>query len=85
MSHALEKLPERSLLRLVPTMLLLQHVKTPLHLAAAHGNLQGRALCPPSPPVATAGCRAFTTELCTIAWPGKRSSGGILMSARMGA
>ena len=28
-SHALEKLPERSLLRLVPTTLLLQHVKTP--------------------------------------------------------
>ena len=28
-SLALEKLPERSLLRLVPTMLLLQHVKTP--------------------------------------------------------
>ena len=29
MSHALDKLPERSLLRLVPTTLLLQHVKTP--------------------------------------------------------
>ena len=28
-SLALEKLPERSLLRLVPTTLLLQHVKTP--------------------------------------------------------
>ena len=28
-SHALEELPERSLLRLVPTTLLLQHVKTP--------------------------------------------------------
>ena len=28
-SLALEKLPKRSLLRLVPTMLLLQHVKTP--------------------------------------------------------
>ena len=28
-SRALEKLPERSLLRLIPTTLLLQHVKTP--------------------------------------------------------
>ena len=25
----------------------------------------------PRPPVATAGCRAFTGELCNIAWPGK--------------
>ena len=25
----------------------------------------------PRPPVATAGCRAFTAELCRVSWPGK--------------
>ena len=42
-----------------------------LHLPAAHEDPQDRALRPPRPPVATAGCRAFTTELRIVAWPGK--------------
>ena len=33
--------------------------------------MQDQALRHPRPPVATAGCRAFTPELCSIAWPGK--------------
>ena len=36
--------------------------------AAAHGD---QALRHPRPPVATAGCRAYTTELRSIVWPGK--------------
>src|SRR3954469_15747431 len=39
--------------------------------AAAHGDPQGQALPRPKPPVATAGCRAYTTELRSVAWPGK--------------
>src|SRR4051812_7050690 len=39
--------------------------------AAAHGDLQDQALRHPRPPVATAGCHAFTTELRSVAWPGK--------------
>ena len=33
--------------------------------------MQDQALRHPRPPVATAGCRAFTAELRSIAWPGK--------------
>ena len=33
--------------------------------------MQDQALHHPRPPVARAGCRAFTTELCSVAWPGK--------------
>ena len=33
--------------------------------------MQDQALRHPRPPVATAGCRAFTTELRSVAWPGK--------------
>src|SRR3954463_2725581 len=39
--------------------------------AAAQGGPQGQALPQPKPPVATAGCRAYTTELRSVAWPGK--------------
>src|SRR3954463_11787130 len=39
--------------------------------AAAQGDPQGQALPQPKPPVATAGCRAYTTELRSIAWPSK--------------
>ena len=42
--------------------------------AAAHGDPQGQALPRPKPPVATAGCRAYTSELCSVAWPGKFKS-----------
>ena len=42
-----------------------------LLLAAARGDMQDQALRHPRPPVATAGCRAFTTELRSVAWPGK--------------
>ena len=41
-----------------------------LPLVAARGNLQEQAPCVQRAPVATAGCRAFTLELCSIAWPG---------------
>ena len=40
-------------------------------LAATRGNLQEQAPCLQRAPVATAGCRAFTTELRSVAWPGK--------------
>ena len=33
--------------------------------------MQDQALRHPRPPVDTAGCRAFTTELRSVAWPGK--------------
>ena len=39
--------------------------------AAAHGDPQDQALRHPRPLVATAGCRAFTPELRSVAWPGK--------------
>src|SRR4051812_45073095 len=39
--------------------------------AAAHGDLQDQALRHPRSPVATAGCRAYTTKLRSVAWPGK--------------
>src|SRR3954462_3369834 len=39
--------------------------------AAAEGGPQGQALPQPKPPVATMGCRAYTTELRSVAWPGK--------------
>ena len=39
--------------------------------AAARGNPQEQAPHQQRAPVATAGCRAFTTELCSVAWPGK--------------
>ena len=42
-----------------------------LPLVAAHGNLQEQALRLQRAPVASAGCRAFTTELCSVAWSGK--------------
>ena len=42
-----------------------------LPLAAACGNPQEQAPCQQRAPVATAGCRAFTTELCSVACPGK--------------
>ena len=42
-----------------------------LPLAAARGNLQERAPRLQRAPVATAGCRTFTTELRSVAWPGK--------------
>ena len=42
-----------------------------LPLAVARGNHQEQAPRLQKAPVATAGCRAFTTELCSIAWPGK--------------
>src|SRR3954468_3960138 len=44
---------------------------TALLPAAAQGGSQGQALPQPKPPVATAGCRAYTTELRSLAWPGK--------------
>ena len=42
-----------------------------LPLAAARGNPQEQAQHQQRAPVATAGCRAFTPELCSVAWPGK--------------
>src|SRR3954465_9690791 len=39
--------------------------------AEAHEDPQGQALPQPKPPVATAGCRAYTTELRSVAWPGQ--------------
>src|SRR3954465_11963088 len=39
--------------------------------AAAHGDPQDQALRHPQPLVATAGCRAFTTELRSVVGPGK--------------
>ena len=42
-----------------------------LPLAAAHGNHQEQAPCLQKASVASAGCRAFTTELRSVAWPGK--------------
>ena len=42
-----------------------------LLLAAVRGDLQDQALRHQRPPVATAGCRAFTAELRSMAWPGK--------------
>ena len=39
--------------------------------AAARGNPQEQAPHQQRAPVATAGCRAFTTELRSVAWPGK--------------
>ena len=39
--------------------------------AAARGNLQEQAPRLQRAPVATAGCRAFTTELHSVVWPGK--------------
>ena len=42
-----------------------------LPLAAACWNPQEQAPHQQRAPVATAGCRAFTTELRTVAWPGK--------------
>ena len=39
--------------------------------APARGDMQDQALHHPRPPVATAGCRAYTIELRSIAWPGK--------------
>ena len=39
--------------------------------AAARGDMQDQAPSHPRPPVATAGCRAFTTKLRSVAWPGK--------------
>src|SRR4051812_16100314 len=39
--------------------------------AAAQGDPQGQALPQPKPPTATAGCRAYTPELRSVAWPGK--------------
>ena len=33
--------------------------------------MQDQAPYHPRPPVATAGCRTFTTELRSVAWPGK--------------
>ena len=42
-----------------------------LPLAAARGNLQEQAPRLQRALVATAGYRAFTTELRSVAWPGK--------------
>src|SRR3954469_6134232 len=42
---------------------------------AVHGDLQDQALRHPRPPVATAGCRAFTTELRSVTWPDKFKPG----------
>ena len=42
-----------------------------LLLAAACKNHQEQAPRLQKAPVATAGCRAFTTELRSVAWPGK--------------
>ena len=42
-----------------------------LPLAVALGNIQEQAPRLQRAPVATAGCRAFTTELLSVAWPGK--------------
>ena len=42
-----------------------------LLLAAVRGDPQDQALRQQRPPVATAGCRAFTAELRSVAWPGK--------------
>ena len=39
--------------------------------AAVHGDMQDQVPRHPRPPVATAGCRAFTPELRSVAWPGK--------------
>ena len=39
--------------------------------AATHGNPQEQAPHQQRAPVPTAGCRAFTTELRSVAWPGK--------------
>ena len=36
--------------------------------------MQDQALRHPRPPVATTGCRAFTTELRSVVWPGKFKS-----------
>ena len=42
-----------------------------LLLAAARGDLQDQALRHQKYPVATTGCRAFTAELRSVAWPSK--------------
>ena len=42
-----------------------------LPLAATHGNHQEQAPRLQKTPVATTGCRTFTTELHSVAWPGK--------------
>ena len=47
------------------------HQDPALLLAAARGDPQDQALRQPKPFVATAGCHAYTTELCSVTWPGK--------------
>ena len=42
-----------------------------LLLAVAHRDFQDQALRHQRPPAASAGCRAFTAELRSVAWPGK--------------
>ena len=42
-----------------------------LPMAAAHGHHQEQGPRLQRAPVATTGCRAFTTELRSVAWPSK--------------